>query len=101
MLCGVDLWQCLKNVLLGVATEIRHSIILGVSLMNEPRKRKGKIMKRARELLSRYDFESEREAEEWAHRESLIYDTDEECQAECERLLRTVIVRDRRKETGK
>lgn len=43
----------------------------------------------------RYDFETEREAEEWAHRESLIYDTDEECQEECERLLATVTCCDR------
>jgi hypothetical protein len=31
----------------------------------------------------------------WAHRKSLIFDTDEECQEECERLLKTVTVRER------
>lgn len=42
-----------------------------------------------------YDFETMREAEEWAHHESLKFDTDAECQTECERLLQTVTVRDR------
>lgn len=42
-----------------------------------------------------YDFETIQDAEEWAHRESLVFDTDEECQEECERLLKTVRVRGR------
>ena len=35
-------------------------------------------------------FDREEDAREWAHRESLIYDTDEECRAECERLLESI-----------
>ena len=42
------------------------------------------------------DFESRQDAEEWAHHTSLIYDTDEECQSECERLLRSCTVRGQR-----
>lgn len=42
-----------------------------------------------------YDFETLSDAEEWAHRTSLVFDTDEECQEECERLLKTVTVRER------
>ena len=43
----------------------------------------------------KFDFETMNDAQEWAHRKSLIFDTDEECQAECERLLKTVTVRER------
>jgi len=42
-----------------------------------------------------YDFETTREAEEWAHGQSLTFDTDEECQRECERLLRACTIRER------
>jgi hypothetical protein len=42
-----------------------------------------------------YDFEKLSDAEEWAYRTSLVFDTDEECQEECERLLKTVTVRER------
>ena len=42
-----------------------------------------------------FDFEKTSDAEEWAHRKSLTFDTDEECQAECERLLKTVSIRER------
>ena len=40
-----------------------------------------------------YDFETLQDAQEWAHRKSLIFDTDEECQQECERLLSTITIR--------
>jgi hypothetical protein len=40
-------------------------------------------------------FEKLSDAQEWAHRESLRFDTDEECQEECERLLKTQMVTDR------
>lgn len=40
----------------------------------------------------KYDFPTWAEAREWAHRESLIYNTDEECQMEAERLLTTITV---------
>ena len=43
----------------------------------------------------RFDFDKVLDAEEWAHRESLIFDTDSECQAECERLLKTCTIRER------
>jgi hypothetical protein len=42
-----------------------------------------------------YDFERLSDAQEWAHEQSLCYPTDEECQAECERLLTTVTIRER------
>jgi len=35
-------------------------------------------------------FDREEDARDWAHRESLIYDTDEECREECERLLKSI-----------
>lgn len=43
-----------------------------------------------------YDFETIRDAEEWAHRESLVFDTDDECHVECQRLLEncTILERD-------
>ena len=44
---------------------------------------------------TKFDFATMEDAQEWAHRASLIFDTDEECQAECERLLTTVTVRER------
>ena len=46
-------------------------------------------------MKTEFDFERTIDAEEWAHRKSLIFDTDAECQAECERLLATVTIRDR------
>lgn len=39
------------------------------------------------------DFDTRQDAEDWAHRKSLVFDTDEECQEECERLLKTCTVR--------
>lgn len=44
---------------------------------------------------AKFDFEKLSEAQEWAHRESLKFDTDDECHAECERLLKSVSVRER------
>ena len=42
-----------------------------------------------------YEFETLSDAQDWAHRASLVFDTDEECQEECERLLKTVTIRER------
>jgi hypothetical protein len=43
----------------------------------------------------KYDFERMTEAMEWAHKRSLIFDTDEDCQEEEARLIETVTVRER------
>lgn len=45
--------------------------------------------------MRKYDFETLQDAQDWAHSQSLIYDTDEECQSECERLLASVSIRER------
>ena len=42
-----------------------------------------------------YDFDKLQDAQDWAHRTSLRFDTDEECREECERLLQTVTIRER------
>jgi hypothetical protein len=44
---------------------------------------------------TKFDFDRLEDAQEWAHRQSLIFDTEEECQEECERLLESVTVRER------
>jgi len=51
--------------------------------------------RREMKTATAYDFETITEAQDWAHRTSLIFDTDAECQAECERLLTTVTIRER------
>ncbi len=41
-----------------------------------------------------YDFETILEATEWAHSASLVFDTDDECQEEEERLLSAVTIKE-------
>jgi hypothetical protein len=42
-----------------------------------------------------YDFQTVAEAREWAHRKSLVFGTDEECQEEEERLFDGCTIRER------
>lgn len=45
--------------------------------------------------VATFDFERITDAEEWAQRQSLIFDTDDECRAEAERLLEECSIRER------
>lgn len=45
--------------------------------------------------INSYDFETVCEAREWAHRKSLVFDTDEECQEEEDRLFDGCTIRER------
>jgi len=42
-----------------------------------------------------YDFETVQEAREWAHKQSLVFDTDEECQEEEDRLFNECSIKER------
>jgi hypothetical protein len=46
-------------------------------------------------MKKQYDFETVREAQEWAHKQSLVFDTDDECQCEEERLFEECSIRER------